>query len=1045
MISIHGINAYYSVKQMKNIKFFDQLIVRTPAFPYKEDFSYADLLEILNNDYFKEAIYIASPSFCDEIYKWKQSPDCYSSKDKLRLLNTLYKYACRISQRATPYGTFSNIGLTIWADSNTKLAVTNAVRVTNLNIQSFFHLKKYYENIPFVQKELLYYPNNSLYVFNNKIKIIIINKTNFSHESITITNTEYITRVINNASLGKTIKQLAACIVDHEITEEDASEFIVDLIDKQVLVSELEICMTGEEPLINLRNTIKGKQNILKLKGEIQNLDWTVNYLDKLKGKEICDIENYKELEKHLDDKYSLDRKHRTSIFNTISYSEYNGSIDKNIQNILAEAIPILNKLSPEIEANDLYQFSKLFSEQYNEEEVALSVALDSDVGLGYPIQQYGLQSNLLKNLKVNQNKSNKNNLTLDTRSEYLLGKILEAYNNKEHTIEIRESEMSHISKDLSHNSGTSSVFFELIGDLVYLRTVSGFSAVDLLGRFGKNSDEIQKLIRSISESEKDIYKNAVVADIIHLPSPRLGNVTLKSQSRDYEIPFLAQSSVSKEYQIPVSDLYLKYIHKRLFLFSKSLQKAIIPRLNSAHNYSHQTLPIYQFLCDYQKLDSVPSLFFHWGQLENNFNFLPKVKYKNTILSPAIWIYRKDEIPTHVRESDQKLLEWFNEKNIPDKVFLDDGDKGLLLNLKNKFCRDIFLSTLEKENKIKLSEWLYEDKDCVVTDASCQFYKPEFIASVAFNTGSTSSVNIHKLFLSDTQLNFEIGSRWIYIKLYCNPNQNEPILSNCIKPILEKFKNNNWLKQWFFIGSYDSDYHLRFRVELNSEEDYSQALKMICDSMRSYVENKIIRKIDCERYQRELNKYGDELIEEAEAIFHIDSESVLDAISIQLFKNENDRLFFSMKGIDDLFNVFEIKFEKKRSIILILKESLKNHFGINNKSKPGLTKHYNTLKKEIFYLLDDKNFDSHFSVQALNILEKRSVLFIPVVNAIRLKLVESSQLTDFSDLLSNYIHMFCNRVFPTETNYYEYVVYDFLDKYYLSQKYCRKEQTPINI
>jgi hypothetical protein len=59
--------------------------------------------------------------------------------------------------------------------------------------------------------------------------------------------------------------------------------------------------------------------------------------------------------------------------------------------------------------------------------------------------------------------------------------------------------------------------------------------------------------------------------------------------------------------------------------------------MSNAHNYTNNTLPVYQFLCDVQYQNKRAILQQNWGSLESEFRFLPRLTYENIILSRASW------------------------------------------------------------------------------------------------------------------------------------------------------------------------------------------------------------------------------------------------------------------------------------------------------------------------------------------------------------------------------------------------------------------------
>ena len=134
---------------------------------------------------------------------------------------------------------------------------------------------------------------------------------------------------------------------------------------------------------------------------------------------------------------------------------------------------------------------------------------------------------------------------------------------------------------------------------LLNIRTI-GVSAANLLSRFAHLDTEIEKLVKDISRKESELVADGILAEIVHLPGSRVGNILSRPHLREYEIVYLANSDLVEEKKIYIDDLMLSYRGGELVLRSKRLNRRIIPRLTSAHNYYNDTLPVYRFLCDMQ-------------------------------------------------------------------------------------------------------------------------------------------------------------------------------------------------------------------------------------------------------------------------------------------------------------------------------------------------------------------------------------------------------------------------------------------------------------
>src|SRR5437660_5118684 len=106
----------------------------------------------------------------------------------------------------------------------------------------------------------------------------------------------------------------------------------------------------------------------------------------------------------------------------------------------------------------------------------------------------------------------------------------------------------------------------------------------------------VQEHLRAEEQLKKD--RNAVFAEVAHLPEGRIGNVLFRPILRHYEIPYLGSSRLPQERQIQVSDLMVSVQGERVVLRSRRLGCEVIPRLTSAHGYAHnRNLKLYKFLC----------------------------------------------------------------------------------------------------------------------------------------------------------------------------------------------------------------------------------------------------------------------------------------------------------------------------------------------------------------------------------------------------------------------------------------------------------------
>ena len=290
-------------------QFFDEFVVRTPLFScrdFQETISKSQIpgnkiREICSDPIFQEALYLASPHLHLEVIKWLNSEREPVSKDFEKLKNTILKYYSRMSTRCTPFGLFSSVGLGKFSEElmpfnkdDAKESADALIRDTKLDMHFLVSLAQYFEKSPEIRNRLSFYPNNSIYKVGNKIRYIEYQYTSGKREYIISSAplSEELEQIINFSRQGKTIQQIAEILISEEIegsstsqkqiTREEAEEFIEELIDNQVLVSELEPNVSGDDffdTILSVLNKINAEhevQVLTSIKKKLEELDHTI-------------------------------------------------------------------------------------------------------------------------------------------------------------------------------------------------------------------------------------------------------------------------------------------------------------------------------------------------------------------------------------------------------------------------------------------------------------------------------------------------------------------------------------------------------------------------------------------------------------------------------------------------------------------------------------------------------------------------------------------------------------------------------------------------
>jgi len=564
------------------------------------------------------------------------------------------------------------------------------------------------------------------------------------------------------------------------------------------------------------------------------------------------------------------------------------------------------------------------------------------------------------------------------------------------------------------------------------LLAFGGPSGGNLFGRFTHGCDEIENATKIILEKEQNEYPDSIFAEVVHLPQARLGNVLLRPVLRTFEIPYVGKSGADNDCQIPIDDLWVSVQQNKVLIRSKRLNKYIIPRMTTAHNYLHKSLPAYKFLCDLQGQGYASPKMWDWGSL-NLLSHLPSVIYKNIIIMRERWRVELKEFGD-LPNNEEGYLAYFamfrKKRKIPARVLYLENDQNIFLDLDEVKGIDLFLKYLSKNKTIIIEEFLFNDKNCVVTDSALHPHANELIIPI-HNTIKPPPVSYKSHPDIKIKKTFYLNDEWLYFKIYGGPKSIDNILNKQIASFIEA-NGFNAFEQFFFVRYKDDFSHLRIRF-YNSDISKQNALQInFVALLRPYLDEHLIYKIVLDTYTREVERYGESLIIVTEKLFHNDSLAVLRINSLlnEISEPKKFRLLLALRGVDILLDDFKLTIHKKKDLLQYINRNLSQ-----TKNSPGqknLNEKYRRYQKLVFSYMDAAQDNLNETTDAVTIYYHRSVQNKPHVDFILAELKNADNEV-FFELLSNYIHMNLNRLFITQQKKYELIVYHFLERYYLSQ------------
>ena len=983
---------------MKKYETYDKYLVRKPLFSYEILFNndgtrnIEDVVEeLIQNDSFVTSIYWSSPDLYDTIINYREKK---LKEDKIpRLIHTLKKYAIRTSTRCTPYGTMAGVALQHIKNKHEPEPISRKARI---DMDFLAEIKFHIENNENIRKKLRYKVNNTLDKIPGQYRYQELVRTDNEekYQLSSLEMNEYLGRISKISHLMKYYEIMGLLSTDFD--ENEILDFIDELIDIKFLVSELQLTLTSDNTA-NIKTVLQSLLNEEVYEAEVylnilNKIDQCISIIEKTpisylpisEISEIKDLINAIGIEKtHF---FHVDMKHSP---------ESSFEPDEKMLRNINTSISILHTLrSGNSVQKDLDIFKKHFNTKYESREVSLTEVLDSEFGIGFPTgSQIGnFQGNpLIEGLSANKNAAGKQANT--SHSDFILDLIEE---DKKRIINLENINLKLDEPFLKLQN------FCIVGspvkDQFFLQNIGTTGANSIMGRFALLDDNIKDFCSEIHQKEQDCSTEIIFAEIIYIPGKRTANITRRPQFTEYEIPIFAGTG-NHDKEILLNDIMVSVKGDEIILRSKKLNKRIIPRLSNAHNFYNSENAAYKFLCaiQVQNQDNI-NLNINYSKLKKR--FIPRIAYRNIILHRACWVMYENDILA-IKKSKKPisaLKDFFQKWDVTKYVVLVQGDNELFLDITNDTYLLLLLDELKSNTMIQLSEWLLS------ADGE-ENYNQQIVLPLE-NKEAASPNSLLQNKIPSIQRSFAPGSEWLYLKIYCNSNISDSLLSE-LKPVLDELIAENQIKKAFFIRYTDPHYHIRLRLHIKEPQLFAAVLQKLYEHLNPYFQEETIWNLQLDSYHREIERYQPECMEAAEEAFYYDSLLVLNLLGKEIFlDNENVRLFAAVKNVNSWLSVFGLSLQEKLDFCKTMESVFLKEF--SSELKAHINSKYRMLKEDLHLFYTRNTWEEE--------LNERD----QYVKKLKLE----------KEALSSYIHMSINRWFSSEQRALELMTYSFAAKYY---------------
>lgn len=1009
------------------------------------------LRQLVGRPEIREALFVASPSLEERLAVWSRDPD---SEPGQKVERAVIRYFVRMAGRPTPFGLFAGCSVgTLGAQARIALASRVAWRRhTRLDMDYLFDLAAQLERDPNIRKALRYRPNSSLYTAAGRLRYAearLANKVR-SHHLVAVEPNDYLAATLERARAGARPADLAAALVssDPDISLAEAEGFVSELIASQILVSDLAPAVTGPEPIHGLLAVLREIPEATEAAGRLEEVRAALEAIDHDPlGVPPQRYRAVAALLETLPAEVELARLFQVDMVKPVTEAALSPAVISE----LVRGVEILHRLAPPGQQDRWTRFRSAFAERYGDREVPLVEVLDEEVGIGFERSSAPTAeaSPLLAGLLFPGTASD-DGLRWRAREGHLLRKYEEA-------VSAGATEITLTAKDLERLAGqdvpplpdafavmaTVAAASEVAlaqGDFrILIRNVAGPSGAILLGRFCHADDALRRAVDQHLRAEELLQPDAVLAEIVHLPEGRIGNILLRPALREYEIPFLGVSGASPAQQVPVDDLLVAVVGERVILRSRRLGREVLPRLTSAHNYTLRSLGVYRFLCALQQQGVAGALGWNWGALESA-QFLPRVGTGRLVFARARWRVGRNELEVlakvHGVAQFQAVQAWRGRRKLPRFVSLADADNELDIDLDNVLSMETFVNLVKDRIQIRLVETYPGPDQLCVRGPEGPFAHELVVPFVRTRTPTPRTPTPQPSVSLWEQRVFPPGSEWLYAKLYTGTSTADRLLRDVLGPLAREAARTGLADRWFFVRYSDPEWHLRVRWHGARQTLQSDVLPRLQEALRPMLAHGWVSRFQLDTYEREVERYGGvEGMTLAEQLFYVDSEAALAIIELLAGDEGADaRWRLALRGMDVLLSDLGLDLNARWVVI----KQARAAFGAEFRAETTGLKHqlggkFRKERKALEGLLDPAN-DADSPLQpGFLVLQRRSEQLAPLVAELKACETAGRLSRPLTELAGSYIHMHANRMLRSAQRAQELVLYDFLSRLYESR------------
>ncbi|HEX8792990.1 MAG TPA: lantibiotic dehydratase, partial [Polyangiaceae bacterium] len=975
------------------------------------------LAALLDRATVREALHVASPGLASRLVKWRESPN---DKDGRKIEHAVVRYLGRMASRATPFGLFAAVTVGRLGTETMLRVLGEERRHVRLDMGILVRLSERFVSNPAIRRALAFRPNRALYRAGSELRYPALQTegNRRAYRLVSVQRDDALETALGAAAGGALFDDIARALVADAVSLEEARAYVDTLIQDRILESELQPCLTGDDPLGTMvevlgaaaRRDTSGaaarvRDTLAQVRAEFGRLGRVplgvspAQYADALAPLHTFGV--------------AADAPHLVQVDTSRAAQAVFAHDDVRALEVGIEALRVFSgRYDP------LAKFVAAFAKRYEQREVPLMEALDEETGVGFVDDRYQptLPTPLLSGLPM-AGPVRADAPAWSEAVRLLVRRLERTWATGQQVLHLEPADWAPLAKDASPLPTSIAAMVTVLGPgpegpagstRLHLKSIIGASAARLLGRFCYMSDELTESLRDHVREEEAHRPDAIFAEIVHLPvEPRMGNILFRPVLRRHEIPFCAHPGVDEAQTIALSDLLVSVRAGRVVLRSARLGREIVPRLSSAHNMGPNNLGVYRFLGMLQSQGTLPGAAWNWGPLREA-AFLPRVQVGRVILSPRRWTLHEADLARLTSGGDAErfraAVRMRAERGMPKVIALEDGDNILPVDLTNAMSVGAAVSVLKSRTSASFIETFCEPSDAHATGPDGR-YANEWVVPIVRTPEGPKDVQpqvASERNPATLTRRFCPGSEWLFAKIYCSHRTVDEVLRTCVRPILASLRGRG-IDDWFFIRYADPETHLRLRFRGAPANLLATVVPALERALASMLSAGAVSRWELATYEREVERYGgNEGMPLCEQLFGADSDAALSLIEALAGATERERWRWAVAGTHALLKDLGLGVEDRRRLLEIFRGRLLGEVGTGCTTEHAMGTRFRKERGALEKLLADGD------ERSAGVFATRSAALAPLVQRLR----EPGTLAgvSYDELVGSIVHMWNNRL-----------------------------------